>query len=185
MEECYAIQVRQLSFLPSPRREYVPQKGKRKIRRPFDPKRALHVTLSSTRARGTRSLLQSESRLRIQALMLTISERHEIRIYRFANVGNHIHFLLGAKRREDLRAFLREFAGAVAVAVTGAAKGRPEKFWDCPPWSKIIEWGRQFARAKSYVLLNVLESSGLRDRALLTRLERDGIIFIHGAPAPS
>jgi hypothetical protein len=114
--------------------------------------------------------------------MMTVSERHNIRIYRFANVGSHVHFLLAAKRREDLRAFLREFAGTVAVLVTGAAKGRPERFWDTSPWSKIIEWGRHFRNTASYVLLNVLESSGLRERALLARLERDGIILIGGAP---
>jgi hypothetical protein len=111
--------------------------------------------------------------------MVDVSRRRRVRVHRFANVGNHLHFLLSARKRDDLRSFLREFAGAVAVSVTGSAKGRPGRFWDSPPWSKIVEWGRQFARTKSYILLNVLESSGLRDRRLLEKLENDGLIILH------
>jgi REP element-mobilizing transposase RayT len=174
--------MRQLSFLPKPLKEYAPRKGKRKIRRPFDPEKALHVTLKSSLARGRKSLLTREMRPIVQDLMVRISRRRDVRIYRFANVGNHIHILLGAKKADNLRAFLREFAGAIAVAVTGAAKGRPQKFWDTPPWSKIVEWGRQFERASRYVLLNLLESSGLRDRKLLERLENDGVIYLAAEP---
>jgi REP element-mobilizing transposase RayT len=174
--------MRQLSFLPPARREYIPTQGKRKIRRPFDPKQALHVTLKSSLARGQRSLLARERRAILQGLSLRTAERHHVRLYRYANVGNHIHLLLSARKRQDLRSFLREFAGAVAVVVTGAAKGRPQRFWDCPPWSLIVSWGRQFERAKRYILLNLLEASGLRDKRALARLEREGILFL--APEP-
>ncbi len=47
------------------------------------------------------------------------------------------------------------------------------------------EWGRHFARVKSYILLNVLESSGFRDRKLLARLENEGLIFLGPDQGPA
>jgi REP element-mobilizing transposase RayT len=96
----------------------------------------------------------------VYELLGTISRRHEVRVYRFANVGNHFHLLIQAKSRAGFNAFLREFAGTVAVMVTGAVKGRPQKFWDALAWSKMVEWGRQFQNTARYILLNVLEGSG-------------------------
>ena len=175
---------RQLSFLPRPEIEHGGdyRKGTRKTRRPFDPKRALHVTLRSSRARGAGSLLRPAHKWRVYELLERTARRRRIRVYRFANVGNHVHLIVQARTHADLKAFLREFAGVVAVMVTGAVKGRPEKFWEGRPWSKIIEWGRQFQNATRYVLLNVMESSGSRDRKLLSRLERERVVLIGPEP---
>lgn len=132
--------------------------------------------MRSSRARGSRNLLRHK--WTVHRILQNTSKRHGIRVYRFANVGNHLHLLIQAKNREALRAFLREFSGVVAATITGATKGRPEKFWDGLAWSKIVNWGRQFQNTMSYVLLNVLESAGKRDRTLLSRLERDGVIIL-------
>src|SRR4051812_15762085 len=176
---------RQLSFLPKPKREYGGEasKGKRKIQRPFDPDRPLHLSLRASGARGQRSMLKFELKNAIHDILSRICDKRRIRVYRYANVGNHLHLLVKAKSRRDFQAFLREFAGAVAVAVTGAAKGRPQKFWDHVAWSTVVEWGRQFQNVKRYILLNLMETSGLRDRGLLAKLERDGILII--GPEPS
>jgi hypothetical protein len=77
-----------------------------------------------------------------------------------------------------LRGFLREFAGRVANLITGAIKGRPAKFWDGLVWTKIVEWGRQFKNVAKYVLLNLMEAAGVRDRALLAKLDRDGLVIL-------
>src|SRR5262245_2405594 len=126
------MRARQLSLLPKPKREFGGDtgKGKRKTRRPFDPKRALHLSLRASGARGAKSMLRFELKIAIHDILGRVCDKRRIRVYRYANVGNHLHMLVQAKTREDFQAFLREFAGAVAVAVTGAAKGRPQKFWD-------------------------------------------------------
>src|ERR1700722_12023756 len=128
------MRARQLSFLPKPETQHGGghRKGKRKQRRPFDSKRTLHVSLKSVK--GARSLLRPELKWTVHGLLEKISARRQVRVYRYANVGNH------------LQAFLRECAGAVAMAATGAAKGRPRKFWDGLVWSLVVEWGRQFHR---------------------------------------
>src|SRR5262245_27137387 len=132
------MRARQLSFLPKPEVEHggSTRKGKRKTARPLDPKRALHITLRSSRARGARSMLLPKHRARVRELLDTISRRRRIKVYRFANVGNHVHLLIQARSKKEFQAFLREFSGRVAATVTGAIKGRPEKFWDELAWSK-------------------------------------------------
>jgi REP element-mobilizing transposase RayT len=121
----------------------------------------------------------------IQELAHKTAHKHRVELYRFANVGNHLHLLLRARDRAGLRAFLREFAGVLAVRVTGSVKGCPLKFWDAPAWSKIVEWGRQFDYAARYILLNLLETSGLRDRENLARLERDGVLWLREGRDPT
>lgn len=176
------MRARQLSFLPKPETQHggSHRKGKRKLRRPFDPKCPLHVSLRSVK--GSRSLLRFELKWRVHELLQKISERHRVRVYRFANVGNHLHMLVQARARADFQAFLREFAGAIAVMATGAAKGRPRKFWDGLAWSLVVRWGRQFRHVARYILLNVLEPSGLRDRRLLAKLVEEGIVFLGPEP---
>lgn len=53
-------------------------------------------------------------------------------VYRFANVGDHLHLLVKANDRKDLADYLRVLAGRIAVTVSGARKHvkRIGKFWD-------------------------------------------------------
>src|SRR5271170_2326550 len=175
---------RQLPFLPKAPKEYggSTRKGKRKIQRPFDPKRPLHLSLRASEARAGRSLLHQNLKWKVWSHLERISRSRRVRIYRYANVGNHLHLLVQARTRRDFQAFLREFAGAVAVTATGAAKGRPQKFWDGLAWSEVVGWGRHYKNVVRYIMLNVLEASGLRNRELLARLESEGIIYF--APDP-
>lgn len=142
----------------------------------------MHLVLRSDRAHGSWSLLSRRHKWRVYGLVQKIARRRQVRIYRFANVGNHLHLLVQVKSRAAFQAFLREFSGAVAVIVTGAVKGRPQRFWNGLAWTKIVEWGRQFRNAARYIVLNVLEGLGFRDRAALSRLERDGIVLLGPEP---
>jgi REP element-mobilizing transposase RayT len=141
--------------------------------------------MRSSRARGTASMLKQGRRLMIQDLALKTARKYDLKLFRLANVGNHLHLLVKARDRVGLRGFLREFAGVIAVRVTGAIKGQPKKFWDEPAWSKIVNWGRQFENTARYILLNLMEASGLRDRTLLARLERNGVLWLNDSGRPS
>jgi REP element-mobilizing transposase RayT len=59
------------------------------------------------------------------------SRRHYVRVHEFSNNGNHLHLLVQAKTRDGFKAFLREFAGAIPMRVTGACTGwRLREFFD-------------------------------------------------------
>ena len=107
------------------------RRGLRKLERPIDLRRPLHVVLRSSRARGAWSLrLQTNQRI-VRWVLRHFAKRYSIRIYEFANSGNHLHLLLRSKCRLGLQNFLRTFAGITARLVTGARKGwAVGRFWD-------------------------------------------------------
>lgn len=121
----------------------------------------MHLVLKSSRAVGKLSL-HRESRF-IEALIQQAGKRFGIRLYEFSNNGNHLHLLLRAETREGFKSFLRSISGAIARRMTGAKKGKPlsSSFWDNIPFTRIVEWGRDFKNAQSYVIQNLLEALNL------------------------
>jgi hypothetical protein len=106
---------RQLSFLPPARRKHGGEvrQGKRKEARPFNPKLAVHLILKSSRARGTWSMLHPRHKGRVYWLIESKAEKHSVRVYQFANVGNHLHMLIRARSHASFKRFLRELSGAI------------------------------------------------------------------------
>ena len=173
-------------------------KGKRKTQRPFDPKQALHVVLRSSKARGQHSMLRPQHCNLIRDLMGRIKLRWGISVYRYANVGNHLHLLIRAKNRSDWQGFIREFAGGIAMIVTGARKSHalsrsrsadvPDSakraFWDHVVFTRIVKFGRDFKNVADYVLKNLWEGAGIPVRQILAKgfkileISEDGFIFI-------
>lgn len=172
-------------------------KKKRKGKRPFDPKQALHVVLRSSKARGQHSMLRRQHCNHIHNLMVRLKTRWNISVYRYANVGNHLHLLIRAKNIEDWQGFIREFSGGIAMIVTGAKKGNglprskskdiPESakrgFWDNLVFSRIVAFGKDFKGAAEYVLTNLWEAAGVPVRRILQRgykimeISEDGAVF--------
>jgi REP element-mobilizing transposase RayT len=158
---------RQLSFLPKTDLSHGgdTRDGKRKIRRPFDPKRAMHITLRSRRARGEWSMLKTCNKARVIQILDQASEKYHVRVHRFANVGNHLHLLISARTRKEFQGFLRVLAGQIAFVITGAKKGAPTKggkFWDKLAYSRVVAAGRDFVNVSRYISKNIWESLGIK-----------------------
>lgn len=178
--------------------------GRRKEARPFDPKQALHVTLRSQKARGDWSMLRKKHCNAIMELRLRLEKRWNVRVYRYANVGNHLHLLMRAKRLKDWQGFIREFTGGIAILVTGARKGAalkrnkslevPESamrgFWDGLVYTRIVTWGRDFRRVCEYIWLNIYEARGIPIREKLKHgfkllsITEDSLVAIHAQAPP-
>ncbi len=143
------------------------QKGKRKTARPFHHRLAMHVVLKSSRARGKLSLLHPLHKNRIEQTVSLLSKHYRVRIYRFANVGNHLHLLLQAPDKKSFQNFLRALSGTIARLITGAKKGLPRKFWDHLAYSRLVTWGREYTTVLRYLIRNLIEAElGLkRDRS--------------------
>ncbi len=158
-----------------PRRVHggVPSTHKRKTVRPFTSKAPLHLVMRSSRARGTWSMLHRRNKARITSMIYVYAERFHVKVYRAANVGNHIHLLVKAEERKNLADFLRVLAGRIAVTVSGAQKGvkRIGRFWDYLYWSRLVSWGRDFYQVRKYVLANELEKFSNNRRELIHKSE--------------
>ncbi|MBI4405103.1 MAG: transposase [Deltaproteobacteria bacterium] len=137
--------------------------GRRKVFRPIAIKRPMHLVFRAANAKGQFSLLQPQHARVVRHLLKRWACYFEVRVYEFANSGNHLHVLVKSKTRPGLQNFLRVFAGQVAQRVTGAEKGSPygKRFWMLLVYSKIIFWGRAFLAVKQYVVRNRLEALGL------------------------
>ncbi|MBI2606772.1 MAG: transposase [Deltaproteobacteria bacterium] len=101
--------------------------GRRKTYRPFDPRKPIHIVLRSSRARGDWSLLAPANARRVSTIVSKFAKKFRVRVMQFENVGNHVHLLVQAGRREDFRSFMRTIPAQIATAVTGARKGRALK----------------------------------------------------------
>ena len=139
------------------------RQGKRKIARPIDSKRALHVVLRSYRARGDWSMLTKRNKGIVALLVDDTAKRFGVKVYRFENVGNHLHILLRGRRRREIQNFLRVLPQRIMFQITGARKGNPRgRFWDVLAYSRVVQWGREFKIVKNYLGKNMLEALGLQ-----------------------
>lgn len=138
-------------------------KGHAKLARPLSTKQAMHVVLRSSLAKGDWSLRSVKNMKMVEQTLRKLASKYGIRIYRFANVGNHIHLLIKLSNRFTFAPFIRALSGMIAMRVTGAKKlsALTDKFWDFRPWSRIVEWGKAFRAARTYVFQNELEADGV------------------------
>lgn len=156
------------------------QKGKRKSFRPLDPKASIHLVLKSSRAKGEWSLLHRKNKNRVLDLMNKLAKENGVKVYQFANVGNHLHLLIQTRTRAGFQKFLRIFSGRLAMMITRARKGNPQgKFWDELAFTRIVRWGKDFIRLTHYLLKNQLEGLGLPTYFSRELLEK-GIVLESG-----
>lgn len=154
--------------------------GRRKIARPLDPKRPLHVVLKSSRARGRWSLLAHSRRVR--KLLEPIARKHEVHVLDFVNVGNHLHLCVRFKTRAGIQRFFKEFAGSVATAITGARKTEAKgRFWDETLFTRIVQWGRDLRGIHHYFTKNFEQT--VPPQGFLSPPQTPS--FLHDAPAPT
>jgi REP element-mobilizing transposase RayT len=128
---------------------------------PTRPARTFTVGVIS----DTHGLIRPKNKHFVQQTMRRFARRFGIRIYEFANAGNHVHLLLRTKCRFAIQNFLRAFAGLIARFVTGACKGfSVGKFWDELAYSRIVTWGRDFIRVRSFVVQKRVRGLGVSVR---------------------
>lgn len=147
--------------------------GKRKTARPFNSKLAIHVVMRSANARDNLSMLSRKHKGPVYLEIDRTARESNLRLYRYVNVGNHLHVLVKAKRRQDLQRFLRVLAGRIAMRITGARKGKPlqERFWSRLAYTRLVEWGRTFTNALNYLAKNFGEAQGKGARFISDRID--------------
>ncbi|MCB0394402.1 MAG: transposase [Bdellovibrionales bacterium] len=134
-----------------------------KSARPLDSKKALHLVLKSSQATGSRSFKSKANEGAVWAIIQAQAKNFGVKIYEYANSGNHLHILLRAKNRFEYAAFIRSITGLIARHVGRSEKGSPlkRKFWDARPFSRIVSFARkEFQAARVYILRNTLEIIG-------------------------
>lgn len=149
-----------------------------KVKRPLDSRLPVHLVLRSnfSMMRGIKAFALVNEAVR------EIARKHGVKLYEYANVGNHLHMVICVKKLRLWAAFIRELSGRVAQlaqGLKGPQKGR--KFWSQRPFTRIIRgWKKPFQIARQYVNLNFLEAEGFISRKETGTLKDLRAIFALG-----
>lgn len=145
-------------------------KGHAKVKRPITTGRPMHLVMRSLIARGPKSFLRYDRA--ITNIINSQGLRFGVKIYRNANAGNHIHLIVLPRSRRAFNGFIRAVTGLVARLVLkkerGSSKDMDQQddkfetttFWEKRPFTRILEWGRDYKRACDYLTQNTLEALG-------------------------
>ena len=82
------------------------------------------------------------------------AKKFQIKIFNFAIEKAHIHFTIKISSRQNYNKFIRALTGRIAQLLNFKFTLRP--------FTKILEWGRQFKNVIRYVVQNKEEALGLR-----------------------
>lgn len=134
-----------------------------KEKRPISTKQPMHLVLRSSMAVGALSLRSNRVRGPIERRIRSYCQKFGVRLYEFANVGNHLHLLIKLGNRFTFAKFIKAVTGVIARLVLGAQRGsaKGQKFWDQRPYSRIVAWKRGYQIVKDYVIQNHLEAIGM------------------------
>ncbi len=137
--------------------------GKRKGRRALSTKHAIHLVLKSN-LKG----VFSPGNRRLEQLIQNTAERFHIRVYSTALNWSHMHFVIKIKDRKNYNAFVRVLTSALAIKIR-KYKNFAGKVFTLRPFTRILNWGRDFKNVLSYLEINQLESSGFLIRSKKTK----------------
>lgn len=147
-------------------------KGNPKRARPLDSKFPIHLTL-----RSSKSVLRLPKAFgRVEEIIKVVAAKHGVKIYKMANVGNHLHFAIKIPHVRRWAAFIRELTGRLALALRDLLGG--EKLWLFRPHTRIVRgWKKAFRTLKLYIDLNIWEAEGFISRKDIKTLKDLRAIF--------
>ena len=127
-------------------------KNKRKQARTISTKQPIHLILKSHKKIV---LSDEEQRNAIQICLYNYSTKFNIKLYSWSIQKDHIHILLRVFQRDDYKKFIRTFSAMLAREF---GKG----LWVLSPFTRLVEWGRDFKNVVAYIQQNEGEVQGLR-----------------------
>ncbi len=147
-------------------------KSNPKTARPLDSRLPIHLTL-----RASKSILRTPKTFGIvEKLIQEVAKKHGVRIYKHANVGNHIHLVIKIPRVGRWAAFIRELTGRMALALRHLMD--EQKLWLFRPHTRIVRgWKKAFEIVKEYITLNQWEAEGHISRKHIKNLKDMRAIF--------
>ena len=134
-------------------------KGVRKLSRPLDRKRPVHLVFKSSSARGALSFLRPDHRLAVDRIIAKRAKQFAVKIHGKEVMSNHIHLVASFSNRTLFQNFMRTVSALIARHVTGARRGRPfgKRFWDDLLFSRVVSGRRDFRGLTSYLQKNQIE----------------------------
>lgn len=143
--------MKQLTFIKKPKIEFGGSllQGRRKTERVLNSRKPIHLVLKT---KNTFSLFKQKNKL--QTVLRKQAKNFGIKIYSESIQSGHWHICIKITNRRLYRGFIRSLTGIIARQL---GKG----LWGLRPYSRIVEWGRDFLNVTDYLLLNQCEAIGI------------------------
>ncbi len=122
------------------------RQGKRKSIRPLSIKRSIHLVL-----KASSSSLLLRNRAIVEHIITKFSKKFGLRIYGLAVQSDHVHLGLRVPNRILYNRWIRAVTSQLAAKIKGLK-------WSLRPFTRICNWGRDFARVLEYVHANRREA---------------------------
>lgn len=136
-------------------------KGNPRGKRPLSTKKPIHVTMRSTTAVGRRSLLNRYASQITQSTLAECAKKAGVRIYRYQNVGNHIHLVIRLHHRQSWSRFIRSFTSLLKLRLEQLWRESISRLFDLRPFTRVCSWGREFKTLSDYALKNYMDRWGI------------------------
>lgn len=147
-------------------------KGNPKTNRPLESKMPIHLTM-----RARKSVLRLPKTFEVvNRTVYAVARKHGVKIYKFANVGNHLHMAIKIPHVRRWAAFIRELTGRLALVCRHFRDYK--SFWLYRPHTRIVRgWKKAFRIVKDYIDLNIWEAEGFISRKDIKTLKDLRLIF--------
>ena len=152
-------QQKQLSLIKEPRKNtklwwikkrttYGGSFNYRKVARPFDSKKLVHVVFKARLGKG---IWFSKSQPSITKLLNECATRYHVTLRDLAINKDHIHLLIHTKEQNSFTCFLRLVAAELGRKYKGIFSRfgfkKPKNFWLHRPFSRLVNWGKKSLQA--------------------------------------
>lgn len=140
--------------------------GKRKTARPISTQRPMHLVIRSTKAVGRLSF--SNHQRQLDQTLRSTAIKWGVVVRKAAWVRNHVHLVVQVGSRTQYQGWIRELTAAIVGVLKARVRDHVDlvhqltQFFDHRPFSRVIEWGKDFQNALDYLTLNQMEVFGLR-----------------------
>jgi REP element-mobilizing transposase RayT len=157
--------------------------GRRRKSRPLNRKDPIHLVIRSSWAGAIpqTSLTHRSNSGAIRKILNQYGKKYGVRLYQIAIVSNHIHLVLRIPHTGAYRNFIRVVTGAIAEHVmrrqsfklfkqwvlqagdprrAKEIQGKGQRFWQFRPFTRILNWGRDYRTCMRYLVQNRLEALG-------------------------
>lgn len=160
--------MKQLTFIKKSKREFGGSllNGRRKTERVLNSRKPMHLVLKSKHV-----FKLFKQKYKLQTILKKQAKTFGVKIYCESIQSDHWHICIQITNRRLYRGFIRSLTGLIARQL---GKG----LWVLRPYSRIVEWGRDFLNVSDYLLLNQCEAHGIVPHAMRKHKNKNKVLLL-------
>ncbi len=128
---------------------------KRKSKRPLDFKRSTHLVL---RLKPNLPSFFNPRDRKVRKLLLEVATKYEVKTYQLILNHTHCHIVMKFSNRKSYVRYIREVTSKLVKLFSEQTKITLKDVFEWRPWTRMIQWGKDFSNTINYMRKNETES---------------------------